>query len=108
MNDKLVFNEHAYSTTTQRHQRLVKTLLGDLGIKLDLVIDSRQSLSEGALQDAIDGLRAQNTMLLEATTKPRTQKKKNVERLLAIKNNEKRIKQIERVLNVGSHAPTLS
>jgi hypothetical protein len=99
VNGMLVFNDHAYSTTTMRHQRLVKGVLSDLGIKPDLVIDSRQSLSTEALQDAIQRLGNENASLLETMAMPRTHKKKNAERMKIISDNKKQIAKIYAVLN---------
>jgi hypothetical protein len=47
INGKLVFNNHAYSTTTQRHQYKVRSVMSRLNMVPDLVIDSRLSLDDG-------------------------------------------------------------
>lgn len=41
---KVVFNEYRYSVTTAKHQRKVLRLMGELGIKIDLFIQTRSSL----------------------------------------------------------------
>ncbi len=99
VNGVLVFNDHKYSTTTMRHQRLVKAVLQDLGVKPDLVIDSRQSLSEGALSDAIERLKLESEALMQEIDKPRSQKKKNAERFNQVMFNSAKIKEIQSVLN---------
>jgi hypothetical protein len=38
-NGKHIFNNYSYSPTTQRHQRKVRSLLEELGIRIDLVIE---------------------------------------------------------------------
>lgn len=42
---KVVFNDHNYSMTTCGHQCDMRRLLKELGIKIDLVVDMRSSLS---------------------------------------------------------------
>lgn len=98
VNGKLVFNDHAYSTTTMRHQRLVKGVLSDLGIKPDLIIDSHLSLSPEALRDAIQRLKNASESSMQEIDKPRSHKKKNEERFQQVMNNKAQIKKIERVL----------
>jgi hypothetical protein len=52
VNGKLVFNNHAYSNTTQRHQQKVRRLLDSLGLTIDLEVDSRPSLNSSDWQEA--------------------------------------------------------
>lgn len=42
---KVVFNDYRYSVSTARHQRKVRTLLRELGIKIDIEVSFRASLS---------------------------------------------------------------
>lgn len=42
---KVVFNNYPYSPTTQGHQRRMRELLKQLGIKIDVEVSMRQSLS---------------------------------------------------------------
>lgn len=42
---KVVFNSYPYSPTTQGHQRRMRELLKQLGIKIDVEVSMRQSLS---------------------------------------------------------------
>ncbi len=46
INGKLVFNDYNYSHTTRRHQNAVKSLLRELGVKIDLYVYMHSSLSE--------------------------------------------------------------
>lgn len=43
---KTVFNNHGYSNSTRKHQNKVMCLMRDLGIKIDLLIDTNYSLSK--------------------------------------------------------------
>ena len=43
---KTVFNEFRYSMTTQGHQRKVKTLMKNLGHKIDLLVSIPDSLND--------------------------------------------------------------
>jgi len=47
INGKLVFNDYRYSNSTRRHQRNVQSLLNQLGIKINLYVNQRESLSSG-------------------------------------------------------------
>lgn len=42
---KVVFNNHNYSSTTNRHQSNMRSLLKSLGVKIHLTVDFRESLS---------------------------------------------------------------
>ena len=43
---RVIFNEYRYSVTTSKHQSKVKSLLNDLGIKIDEFVKTRKSLSD--------------------------------------------------------------
>lgn len=45
INGLTVFNEHRYSVTTSKHQRDVRRLMGELGIKIDLTVSCVESLA---------------------------------------------------------------
>ena len=49
---KVVFNDYRYSNTTSAHQYLVRTVLKDLGIKIDVEVSIADSLSEEGLNHA--------------------------------------------------------
>jgi hypothetical protein len=44
INGKLVFNNHSYSSSTIKHLYKVRSLLSDLGLKIDLVVNARCGL----------------------------------------------------------------
>lgn len=77
----VVFNAHAYSATTQRHQYHVRGLLSDHGIEIDWVIRTVRSLDHPeAIQDAIERLQGEAEELIKATERRGTKKAKNAER----------------------------
>jgi hypothetical protein len=41
----VVFNDYKYSTTTARHQFKVRSLMAQLGIKVDIHVETRSSLN---------------------------------------------------------------
>lgn len=43
---KVIFNNYAYSPTTQGHQRKVRSLLDDLGIQVDICVETSKSLND--------------------------------------------------------------
>ena len=49
---KVIFNNYSYSVTTSSHQSSMRSLLNDLGIKIDLFIQSPKGLQD--LQSAYD------------------------------------------------------
>ena len=92
---KVVFNRHAYSVTTTRHQSKVRNVLNDLGIKIDLEIDSRKSLSDCyVFDDAIAKLNVEIQLLKAEINKPLSREKTNLERARRIKLKVAEIKQI--------------
>lgn len=55
VNGKLVFNNYYYSSTTRKHQHNVKLHLASRGIKVDLFVNTRLSLSSiDSGRDALD------------------------------------------------------
>lgn len=79
----VVFNNYAYSVTTQRHQRKVRDIMRTLGVKIDLEIDTPKSLKEGilAIESAELRLRARVESLVAQTKVTGTRKEKNEKRL---------------------------
>ncbi len=51
-----VFNEHRYSVTTAKHQRDMEYLLNKLGIRIDVYVNTRQSLGGWSLTDVLECL----------------------------------------------------
>lgn len=57
INGLVVFNSYKYSVTTAKHQRKLRDLLNDLGIKIDLEVQTPVSLgADHAVSDALQGL----------------------------------------------------
>lgn len=78
---KVIFNTHAYSNTTRRHQHKVQNMLDNLGITVDIYVDTRSSLSESSwINVAIKELCTQIESLKVEIAKPRTHAAKNEER----------------------------
>lgn len=86
---KVIFNNYSYSHTTSSHQRMVRLLLKQLGIKIDIEVNSAPSLSNGltfALEQAYKDLINARIAQSRRNAKPRT---------YAIKHATKVIKQLE-------------
>lgn len=54
IDEKIIFNNYAYSSTTQRHQSKVRSLLDNLGIQVDICVETSKSLNEDWKIDCID------------------------------------------------------
>lgn len=53
INGKVVFNAHKYSVTTAKHQHKVRSIMVQLGIRPDVIVDTRLCLNNyNALSDA--------------------------------------------------------
>lgn len=80
---RVVFNSYRYSVSTAKHQRKVRTLMRELGIRVDIEVSFRESLSEvtqvhqlkrlQARQDAHD-LELAETKRLERNRKRRARR----------------------------------
>lgn len=102
INGKVIFNDYNYSNTTIRHQRKVRRLMRELGIKIDLIIETRSSLNSSTpLCDAIFLLQRKNQKLVDLINKPRTHKAKNEERQLQIIKNNDKIKELLNIREVA-------
>jgi len=81
INGKLVFNSYNFSATTGAHQSKVRCLLIDLGIKIDIEIECPRGLHAADMIQSIE--RQYESLISElqfSIDKPRSQKKKNIER----------------------------
>jgi len=89
---KIVFNDYNYSSATNKHQAECRSLLSKNGIQVDLFIKTEHSLTdERAVQNAIDLLNREIRVLKAEINKPRSQKKKNLERIFTIEKLETEI-----------------
>lgn len=50
---KVVFNDYRYSHTTRNHQGMVKYLLEELGIKIDIEVNQSESLTNGIMLNPV-------------------------------------------------------
>lgn len=92
VNGMIVFNNHSYSNSTCKHQSKVRGLLADLGINIDLFVDTRCSLTDpNWLNDAIDTLYQANNELLRLINKKGTRATTNERRRLEIEENVQQI-----------------
>lgn len=82
---KVVFNSYNYSPSTIKHQYKVRSLLNDLGIKIDLEIECPRGLQAINVDMLVSNHYSSLIKeLKEAIAKPRSQAKKNAERELEI------------------------
>jgi hypothetical protein len=80
----LVFNNHAYSVTTRKHQAKVRALMAEYSIAPDLVIETSYSLDNlHSLEDAEKQALTRAADLIEETKKKGTRASRNAERLAA-------------------------
>jgi hypothetical protein len=101
---KVVFNEYRYSNTTSNHQRKVKHLLRQLGIKIDLFVNSPKGLQnglDGALTHAYEDLFTFQVEEKRRGAKPRTnaikaqlELIKEIKKLTSFKANIEGIKKL--------------
>ena len=90
------FNNYNYSNTTNKHQSKVRSLLGELNIKVDLVIESSQSLKiDDALNDAIILCENKISILKAAIAKKGSRKTTNENREKTIIELKEQIKNIK-------------
>lgn len=93
---KVVFNSYKYSVTTSKHQYKMRSLLRQLGIKIDIEVECPKGL-----QDLESGIRYYNNLneiLMEQIVNPRANLKKNAERNKMIKEHREKIKQLKQLI----------
>jgi hypothetical protein len=105
INGKVVFNNYSYSNTTCKHQSKVRSLLSELGIKIDIFVKTSISLdgykrydnstdTSGALQDAIKTNLREINELEEILSNNRRKKALDEERNVRIMELKKLNKEI--------------
>jgi hypothetical protein len=92
---KLVFNNYIYSNTTSRHQSRVKSLLAQLGIKIDFEIAAPKGLQD--VKSAIYHYEYQISALESAIANPKSRKAKNMERQEQIRLLQKQLELARRL-----------
>lgn len=100
-NGKVIFNEHRFSPSTGKQQSKVRSLLAKNGVKIDLYVNTRVSLSSIniALTDAIIRLKEEKQEISEMLENNRRKKALDVERLGRIDCIKDEIQEIEEVLH---------
>jgi hypothetical protein len=85
MHGKVIFNEYRYSNTTSKHQYKVRSLLQQLGIKIDIVVNVKESLTNIKLEEmTLKQLKAESDRQIverESEKKNRQKIKRVVKRL---------------------------
>lgn len=95
----LVFNNYNYSPTTNRHQRDIRKLIGYKTKTLD--IQARKGLQD--LDTAIEDYKYDIKSLLELINKPKTHASKNAERRNMIKEIEKKIELVQKLIRIKTN-----
>lgn len=96
INNKLVFNNYAYSNTTRKHQHDLKYVLREKGINIDLVIEVPRGLQD--LKSGIEYYQDKIKKLELAIAKPRSRNSTNNERKLNIMLYRQQIAEIQALM----------
>ena len=108
----VIFNNTNYSKTTCRHQYLVRRVLDELNIKIDIELNntvnsfgefrelrpSDGDFVKAAIEDEIENIELINKNLADLIKKPRTRKSTNEKRAQQIEENKNQIKKLKKVL----------
>ncbi len=93
-----VFNSYGYSNTTRKHQAKVKTLLRELEIDIHADIESPQGLQN--LTSSETWYQVKIAAIQSAIDKPRSQAKKNLERMKQIGELQQKLKQVKHLIKM--------
>lgn len=94
INGQLVFNNHSYSNSTIKHQNKVRSLLRDLGLEIDLVVNARCGLqSSDWTKQALESIESNINEVSSKLQAPRRKKALDQERLERLNelNKEKQV-----------------
>ncbi len=96
----LVFNSYRYSVSTSKHQSQMRSLLSQLGVRIDIFVETRKSLLEGvaALISARETWVRRIASLEADIAKPRTHAARNQERRDEIRTLQARITELDALL----------
>jgi len=97
----MVFNNHNYSPTTNRHQSKVQSLMITLGHNIDLFLDTRLSLFniEDAIKDHIESKKSEIQALITKIHTKGTRKAKNKERRSQVLELISNVRHVQSILN---------
>ena len=85
INGKLVFNKHAYSNTTRKHQSKVRSLLRELGLEIDLTVDAPGGLQRDTwTEQAVSSVQSRIDTLMAQLNNTRRKKALDAERIQAL------------------------
>lgn len=94
INGKIVFNNYGYSPTTIKHQYKVRSVMRDLGIRIDLTVECPTGLQTSNCNCPVKSVSeyySEKIQELKAQiNKPRSHKRKNIERMEKIKEYAKK------------------
>lgn len=96
INGYVVFNDYSYSVSTRKHQHRVTTLLNQLGINIDIYIESPKGLQN--LNSSVEFYKNKIVRLHQAVMAKGSKKKKNAERLQDVEFFKSKIKQVEMLM----------
>lgn len=82
INGKLVFNDHSYSSSTCKHQYKVRSLLRDLGLEIDIIVDARCGLQNSEWpKQALESIQSRIDEVNGQLVNPRRKKALDQERI---------------------------
>jgi len=96
INGLVIFNDYNYSPSTNKHQWKIRSVLRDLGIKIDLEIEAPKGLQSP--ESAIAYHTMEVTRLKNEIAKPRSHKAKNVQRQAKITELNQKIDVVNKLL----------
>lgn len=99
INGRVVYNSYRYSPSTGKHQSKVKGLLDQLGIKIDLKIESPKGLQD--LDSALAHYEYQIEKLQEQIANTKSRALKNAERRNGIADYQGKIRDVLRLQGVS-------
>lgn len=101
INGKVVFNDHRYSNSTAKHLYKVKKLLKDLGVEIDLVVNTRLGLQDSNWsQDTIKCLISEKVDIKLILENNRRKKSLDAERMARMIEIDYKINEIITLTNM--------
>lgn len=100
INGKLVFNNHYYSSSTCKHLSKVRSLLRELDIKIDILVDARCGLQNSDWTDqARESIKSKITEIEKQLNNKRRHKKLDQTRLESIESFTQELNKLESFLS---------
>lgn len=80
-----IFNTHSYSVSTVKHQSKVKALLHNLGLSIDVYVDSRSGLQSNNWKvEAVDSINYEISEIQDKLNNKRRHKRLDAERMQSL------------------------